>query len=171
MPSTKRYTNLTFTKRVDHEAGRHRPLRAAPEPAVCGRCGSRYEGRRWVSPAVVASRRGPARGRVRDVICPACKQIASGLPSGFLSIGGAFVMIHRGDIEQLLRNEAARAALDNPLGRIMTWEPKADGFVVTTTTEHLAQRLGHALEKAYGGTVVYDFSHENKVARVAWRRD
>jgi hypothetical protein len=44
-------------------------------------------------------------------------------------------------------------------------------LTVTTTTEHLAQRLGHAVEKAFGGNADYDFSHENKLARVSWRRD
>jgi hypothetical protein len=43
--------------------------------------------------------------------------------------------------------------------------------MLSTTTEHLAQRLGHALEKAFDGKVDYDFSHENKLARVTWRRD
>jgi hypothetical protein len=73
----------------------------------------------------------------------------------------------------LLKNEAARAAEDNPLGRIMKWEKqeKGLGLLVSTTTERLAQRLGHALEKAYGGDVKYDFSHENKLARVYWRRE
>jgi hypothetical protein len=44
-------------------------------------------------------------------------------------------------------------------------------LTVTTTTEHLAQRLGGMLEKAFGGEVRYDFSHENKLARVSWHRD
>jgi hypothetical protein len=44
-------------------------------------------------------------------------------------------------------------------------------LTVSTTTEHLAQRLGQALEKAFDGSVHYDFSHENKLARVTWRRD
>jgi hypothetical protein len=78
---------------------------------------------------------------------------------------------HRDEIRQLLSNEAERAAIDNPLGRIMRWEKKRDALQLTTTTEHLAQRLGHALEKAYGGQVIYDFSHENKIARVTWRRE
>lgn len=52
------------------------------------------------------------------------------------------------------------------------WEKDKRGRVtVTTTTEHLAQRLGHALEKAFDGEVRYDFSHENKLAHVYWRRD
>ena len=27
------------------------------------------------------------------------------------------------------------------------------------------------LEKAFGGEATYDFSHENRVARVTWHRD
>jgi hypothetical protein len=73
---------------------------------------------------------------------------------------------------QLLVNESRRTAEDNPLARIMGWERAIrDELTLTTTTEHLAQRLGHAVEKAFGGEVRYDFSHENKVARVDWRRD
>jgi hypothetical protein len=79
---------------------------------------------------------------------------------------------HRDGIESLLRNEAERAAEANPLARIMLWKENGDGeLTLSTTTEHLASRLGHALEKAYDGKVEYDFSHEKKLARVTWKRD
>lgn len=52
----------------------------------------------------------------------------------------------------------------------MGWEETENQLVVKTTTEHLAQRLGHALEKAFDGDVRYDFSHDNKFARVYWER-
>ncbi len=105
-------------------------------------------------------------------VCPACKQIRNGEPRGFVYLDGAFLDAHHDEIEQLLRNEAHRAAQDNPLGRVMDWK-RGEGrkLTVSTTTEHLAQRLGHAVEKAFGGNVHYDFSHENKLARVSWRRD
>jgi hypothetical protein len=95
-----------------------------------------------------------------------------GAPGGYVYLEGAFLKGHRDDIERLLRNEAERAAEDNPLGRIMLWKENRRGnLTLSTTTEHLAQRLGHALEKAFDGTVEYDFSHENKLARVYWQRD
>ena len=73
---------------------------------------------------------------------------------------------------KLLQNEAERTAEDNPLAHIMLWKEDGDGkLTLATTTEHLAQRLGHALEKAFDGEVAYDFSHENKLARVTWRRN
>jgi hypothetical protein len=87
-------------------------------------------------------------------------------------LDGAFFADHYEEIEHLLLNEGRRAAEDNPLARIMEWK-RGEGhkLTVTTTTEHLAQRLGHALEKAFGGSADYDFSHENKLARVNWQRE
>lgn len=172
MRSNKRFTNATFTKRVDHDAGRHRAKRAAQEPAVCALCGALYFKRRWISadhthvadnkhfrPAIVTT-------------CPACIQIQGSTPSGYLFVEGSFFKLHRDDIERLLRNEAERAVEDNPLARVMLWREDVKlKLTVSTTTEHLAIRLGHALEKAFSGELRYDFSHENKLARVYWRRN
>lgn len=173
MRNNKRYSNATFTKRVDHEAGRHHTKRAPKEPAVCASCGAVYANRRWT---VADAKRGqdePKHWRpARITTCPACVQTHGGAPGGYVHLEGAFLVAHRDDIERLVRNEAERAAEDNPLARIMLWKDNGDGkLTLSTTTEHLAQRLGHALEKAYDGKVEYDFSHENKLARVTWQRD
>lgn len=173
MRSNKRYTNATFTKRVDHEAGRHHTARAPREPAVCQSCGAVYASRRWTAANADRGTREPEHWRpARLTTCPACKQKQNGNPGGYVQVEGAFVITHRDEIERLLRNEAERASVDNPLGRIMDWKEEGDAkLTLATTTEHLAQRLGHALEKAYKGTVHYDFSHENKLARVKWCRN
>jgi hypothetical protein len=173
MRSNKPYTNATFTKRVDHDAGRHRPARAISEPAVCASCGAVYAKRRWTAPQPDSEKRKHERLQSpQTVLCSACLQQRKGEPRGFLHLDGSFFLGQHEGIEKLLRREAARAAEDNPLARILEW--KRDGkheLTVTTTTEHLAQRLGHALEKAFGGDTHYDFSHENKLARVSWRRE
>ena len=170
MRSNKRYTNTTFTKRVDHEAGRHRTKRAQPEPAVCALCGAVYSKRRWVAgdATILSSKQ---LGSARATLCPACKRKREGVPSGYLQASGDFLAAHREEIEHLLHNEAARAAEDNPIAHVIDWKGKGKKLALTTTTEHLAQRLGHALKKAFHGEVQYDFSHENKLARVSWRRD
>lgn len=171
MPNKKPYTNVTFTKRVDHEAGRHRGTRAMTEPAVCRDCGAVYVNRRWES---AESGLTDAQHKLRPgraTVCPACLQIRNGEPRGFVYLSGSFYVTHQTEIEELLRNEVARAAADNPLARIMEFTRGKDHKLkVATTTEHLAQRLGHALEKAFGGQTHYDFSHENKLARVTWQR-
>jgi hypothetical protein len=171
MPNKRKYTNATFTKRVDHEAGRHRPSRSMSEPTVCDDCGAVYANRRWTAADPVAGNELHKRPAALTV-CPACLQLRTGEPRGFVYLDGAFYVAHHEEIDQLLRNEADRASQDNPLARIMECKPD-DGheLTVSTTTEHLAQRLGHALEKAFGGKAHYDFSHENKLARVNWQRE
>jgi hypothetical protein len=88
-----------------------------------------------------------------------CLQTEStGEPRGFVFLDGDFFSGHHEEIEQLLRKEAKRAAADNPLARAIEFK-RGDShkLTVSTTTEHLAQRLGHALEKAFGGSVFYEF--------------
>jgi hypothetical protein len=169
MRSNKRYTNTTFTRRVDHEAGRHRTRRAPKEPAICASCNAFYSHRRWTQSGTQGSAKAGHWKPMRVIVCPACVQAA---PSGYVFIDGDFVANHLTEIESLLRNEAARAGEDNPLAKIASWQSKSPhGLLLMTTNEHLAQRLGHALSKAYHGNVDYDFSHENKLARVTWHRD
>jgi NMD protein affecting ribosome stability and mRNA decay len=171
--TTKRYTNQTFTKRVDDESGRHRPPRSLPEPAFCEVCGDVYADRRWTQPDPErkSTKHLPFRA-AHKVVCPACERKRSGVPSGYVYVEGQFFASHQEEIKRLLENEAERAAEDNPLACIMEWRVGQDGILtVTTTTEHLAQRLGHALSKGYHGKVRYGFSHRNKLARVWWQRD
>ncbi len=167
----KRYTNTTFTKRVDHEAGRHRTRRSPAEPMVCEGCGAVYSRRRWTRKSELKADLSVTKQIAKSTLCPACEQARDGVPGGFVYVKGEFSIKHRDEIGSLLRNEAERDAQDNPLARIMSWEDADGRLVVKTTTEHLAQRLGHALEKALDGEVRYDFSHENKLARVYWERN
>jgi hypothetical protein len=174
MRSHKRYSNVTISKRVDHEAGRHRGPGARSEPAKCSTCGAVYADRRWTLAGTPQKKKGKHKRWHPQTItlCPACKKKREGLAAGFVYVSGDFLPAHRDEIEHLFGEEARRAAVDNPLARIMKLETDESGqLVVSTTTEHLAQRLGHALEKAFQGEVRYDFSHENKLARVYWRRD
>jgi hypothetical protein len=172
MKSNKKYTTQTFTKRVDHEGGAHVGAKALTEPAVCKICGAIYSGRRWRlwEPQDALDRHNLLKPQHKTV-CPACKQVGEGVVGGYLSIDGAFLGSHRSEITSLISNETRRAAEDNPLSKIMNWSDGPDRVDIETTTEHLAQRLGHALEKAFDGKATYKFSHENKVARVNWHRD
>lgn len=176
MLTTKRYTNQTFTKHVDDDKGRHRTLRSMPEPAVCEVCGDVYADRRWSKPAAPATpSTNPKHKHFRpahQVVCPGCERQRSGVPSGFVYLQGQFLTNHHDEILRLLECEAERAAETNPAARIMAWQTEPAGqLVVTTTTEHLAQRLGHALNKAFSGKTRYGFSHRNKLTRVWWERN
>jgi hypothetical protein len=136
--------------------------------------------RRWNSPNKPEFRQDAGHGHQvrsdveasRATTCPACRQQHDGLPGGFVHLDGAFLESHFAEIERMLRNEAERAADLNPLVRIMHWERTAEhGLTISTTTDHLALRLGRALEAAFGGDARITFSHENKLTRVRWQRD
>ncbi|MBX3278506.1 MAG: hypothetical protein KF868_10940 [Acidobacteria bacterium] len=173
MRTAKRYTTQTIKKRVDDDKGRHHTRRALPEPTICEVCGDIYSKRRWTR--MNAERRAMRIDQfmiTSKVVCPACERQRSGVHSGELHLEGRFFDLHQKEIRRLLENEAQRAAIDNPMARIMKWEVNPPGqLVVTTTTEHLAQRLGHALSKAFHGRTRYGFSHRNKFARVWWSRN
>jgi hypothetical protein len=69
----------------------------------------------------------------------------------------------------MLRNEEERARQKNPLERIMRLEASNGNWRIETTTEKLAQRLGRSLKKARGGSLAYQWSHNNKFVRVLWQ--
>lgn len=173
MRTTKRYTNATFTRRVDHDGGAHRTPKSPPEPVLCAGCGSIYVNKHWTRDANARLRVAGSAGRPIDVrICSGCRRRSSGVPHGFVHVDGEFVAPHRDDILHLLHNEADRASEDNPLGQVLDWgDDGTGGLLVTTTTEHLAIRLGRALEKAFDGKLLFGFSHENKLAHVWWHRE
>lgn len=112
MRTAKKYTNQTFTKRVDHEAGSHRPTKAIAEPAICGICRDVYADRRWSKPdASGQSEKHPHFRNATTVVCPACKRIEDKIPSGYVYLSGAFLAQHFEDISRLLHNEAERASI------------------------------------------------------------
>lgn len=167
--SSKPYTNTTFTKKIDHDGGAKREPAAFAGLAVCKTCGAVYQNKRWYpkpdEPMKLAGE------EPKEVECPACKQIREGIFEGTLDISGAFYAAHRDEIDHLLKNEADDAYRDNPLSRIIRREEKDGGLYIETTTDELARRLGHVLEKAYHGKLEHVFSHENKVVRLHWSRD
>jgi hypothetical protein len=172
MRSHKPWTNATWTHRVDHAGGRHHAGAAPAEPLVCTRCGVRWVHRRWVAATQAARESADPARPPNPTLCPACRQAIAGVPGGFVVLEGAFLGAHRAAIESLIDNEAHRAAQDNPLARVLrTATDDAGRLVVSTTTPHLALRIGRALRRAAGGRARYDFSHENPLARVWWRRD
>ena len=53
-----------------------------------------------------------------------------------------FLTTHKDEIMRLIHNEEDRAKGFNPLERIVEVNESAEGIIVTTTNEKLAQRIG-----------------------------
>jgi len=89
---------------------------------------------------------------------------------GYLHVEGEFVRDHHEEIDTLLHREIRRAQADSPLNQVLGWEDDGrGGLLVLTSTEHLAQRLGRALEHEYDGEVYYGGAG-GSLARVWWHK-
>ena len=164
----KRY-NTNYKKRVNVERDTYLPRWAPKGILYCGGCGAVYYRRRWtLTPPPEVRDWVEFREAVSAARCPACRKIRDRYPSGELRLLGAAPKERR-EIFLMLRNEEERARQKNPLERIMRIEEDGADWRVETTTEKLAQRLGRSLEKAFGGSVTYKWSHNNKFVRVIWQ--
>ncbi len=146
------------------------PRGGAQQLSLCEGCHAVYRNKRWYADPDLyeATRKNPASA---EIVCPACLKIRDNFPGGLVTLTGTYLIAHRQELLNLIRNEEERARGFNPLERVMSI--RDDGFgkmIVATTNEKLAQRLGRAIKKAFRGEVAYNWSHENKLVRVEWER-
>lgn len=169
MKGRKRYNPASFKKKVDIETDPYLPKAASRETAICPGCHAISTRKRWRldEAAYVKLLR---MGTARQMFCPACKKIRDSYPSGQVTLKGPFLTWHLDEILRIIANEEKRARQKNPLERIMSLSEEDGRLVITTTDEKLAQRIGRELCKAYGGTVTYRWSHNDKFLRVQWER-
>jgi hypothetical protein len=147
------------------------PRGASRSVSVCGGCRAVYMNKRWYADGEVYDRvmNNPERA---EVICPACLKIRDNFPGGIVTLKGDYVLPHKTDLMNLVRNEEERARGLNPLERVIAIKENGFGsIVISTTNEKLAQRLGRAIKKAFHGEVAYHWSHDNKLVRVDWVRE
>ncbi len=144
------------------------PRGASRKVSRCESCRAVYRNKRWYGPAEAA---GIEDTPVVKVVCPACLKMRDNFPGGIVTLRGDYVLAHKQDVINLIKNEEARARGFNPLERVMSIKENGHGsIVISTTNEKLAQRLGRAIKKAFHGEVAYHWSHDNKLARVDWVR-
>jgi len=146
------------------------PAMKPDEVALCRECRAVYAGQRWQLESQAARDLAQAK-QVVDTLCPACRKIRDRVPSGVVTLSGAFVQHHEQEIVSLLNHENQEAMEVNPLERIMDIERSDTGLLILTTNEKLAQKLGRAVHKAYSGELEYQWSEDTKLARVNWHRD
>lgn len=132
------------------------------EPTVCTGCGAVYHKGRWQWLAQPS--------RPQTALCPACQRAHDRSPGGYLTLRGPFLMKHRDEIVQLVRNVGEREKSQHPLRRIMALEPRDDGLLVTTTLMEMARSIGDAVHRAYQGELDYHYADEASILRVSWQR-
>jgi NMD protein affecting ribosome stability and mRNA decay len=166
---TERSYKQTYKKKSS-TADPYLPKGASRNITVCEGCHAVYKKKRWYADphlyitAVKISKTAIA-------VCPACLKIRDNFPGGIVTLKGDYVLSHKQELLNLVRNEEAGARGFNPLERVMSVkETGYGGMEISTTNEKLAQRIGRAISKAFRGKVTYRWSHDNKLARVDWAR-
>lgn len=147
------------------------PRGASRSVSVCGGCRAVYMNKRWYVEGDVA-RMTKQVAETKLTVCPACLKIRDNFPGGIVTLKGDYVLSHKAELMNVVKNEEERARGFNPLERVMSIKENGHGsIVISTTNEKLAQRLGRAIKRAFRGDVSYHWSHDNKLARVDWVRE
>jgi NMD protein affecting ribosome stability and mRNA decay len=160
----------TYKKKTS-TADPYLPRGASKKVSVCSGCRAVYMNKRWYADEAlfISSLSSPDTVKMA---CPACLKIRDNFPGGIVTLKGDYVLPHKQDLMNLVKNEEERARGFNPLERVMSIRENGHGnIVISTTNEKLAQRLGRAIKKAFHGEVTYQWSHDNKLARVDWIRE
>ncbi len=166
--NAKRGYKLSYKKK-SATTDSYLPRGASRSLSMCGSCSAVYMNKRWYAGSSAA--KAPTGAQTVMIVCPACLKIRDNFPGGIVTLKGDYVLAHKQDVINLIKNEEERARGFNPLERVMSIKENGHGgLVVNTTNEKLAQRLGRAFKKAFHGEVIYRWSHDNKLLRVEWER-
>lgn len=140
------------------------------DPNICPKCGAVYRNKRWeFDENLIHDIK--LKGDYDKKKCPACRKIEDNYPMGLVFISGRFVTKHKNTILNTIKSEEKRAMEKNPLERIIAIEKEdEDKYLIKTTTDTLAHRIGHILHKSFKGKLDYKFS-DNRFLRTSWSRD
>jgi hypothetical protein len=134
------------------------------DPSVCEICGSVYSARTW------RHRRVPEKSlsTVAWTVCPACKQLKSGKYFGRVLIRGCDQLPNLPEIRARIANVERRAEFTQPQRRIVASISYGSTLVVLTTSQKLAHRIAHELQKAFGGKTRYTWSDMDGALNAVW---
>lgn len=155
-----RYRRLQMLDGAGFDA--YRPGRKPRGPVYCERCQAVFRRGRW-------SWTPPPAGAAR-VLCPACRRVQERMPGGFVELAGGYLDGHHNEIMARLARCESEEKSRHPLERIVTEERSRRGALVSTTSAHLARRMGHALQHAFKGDLSQSYGSDG-VLRVRWRRE
>ena len=168
--NAKRGYKLSYKKKAA-TTDSYLPRGASRSISVCEGCRSVYMNKRWYADGDIAQTASKKPGTM-IMVCPACLKIRDNFPGGIVTLKGDYVLPHKTDLMNLIRNEEERARGLNPLERVIAVKENGHGgIVISTTNEKLAQRIGRSIKKAFHGEVAYHWSHDTKLVRVDWVRE
>lgn len=139
------------------------------EVAVCSGCKALYWNKRWYPDESISSELSNDMIRI-EILCPACLRIKDNNPAGIVTYSGNYLLEHKDEILNTIKNSEERSRIKNPLARIMEIKEDGNSMIVNTTDDKLAQKLGRDIYKAHSGNLEYKWSREHNFIRVNWSR-
>ncbi|HUY26521.1 MAG TPA: hypothetical protein VMV27_03790 [Candidatus Binataceae bacterium] len=145
-----------------------RRSRRYTDPSICGKCGSVYTSKTWrerrrLTPELM--------NRATWSTCPACEQVGKGQYFGRVLLSGQYLLSHLDAIRARITNVERRARFTQPERRVVAKDFDGDTLEVLTSSQKLAHRIAHEIEKAFGGRVSYSWADSDGTLRATWYRD
>jgi hypothetical protein len=133
------------------------------EPSICDKCNVVFNHGifQWLD--------APPKG-ARKIICPACRRIEDQYEGGLVLLEGQFLAEHKQEILNIIYNTEEAEKRYRPLERIMEIKDQGNRVEITTTYEHIARRIGEAVQRAYKGELRLQYPESEKYIRVYWKR-
>ncbi len=159
----KRAANARLTK------GREGDHVRAPGVSICPTCQAVWEHKRWRIADEAFVRLVAAAG-VAQRTCPACKQIAGRQFDAHLVLEGELLESRRDEVVHLILATERELRRDNPMFRLAAVVPGQEALEVWTIGTHLAERLGRAIERAFGGELTVHHDRGDGPMQLHWRQ-
>lgn len=137
--------------------------------AVCKKCHALYSGKRWFYDENLYKEM--IKKKPPLILCPGCQGVEQKRVDGIVNLKSFLLKDHKDEVINLIRHEEERAKEKNPLSRIVEIRTRGEEIEINTTTQFLATRIGHALEKAYSGKLGISKLPRESFVRVNWVRE
>lgn len=137
----------------------------------CPRCGAVYDGHRWIPEPDEELLRELKKKKPGEKMCPGDLRLEKRQVEGVVTLKGVFLLEHMEEIRNLINRVAKLGRQRNVAARIFEVVQTDHELVIETTDEHLAERMGKEVQKAFKGNLDIKWQEKDSFARVSWRRD
>jgi len=138
---------------------------------ICPRCGAVYDGHKWVPEPDDELVKQVKKKSAKSELCPGDLRLEKGQVEGVVTLKGSFMREHKDDILNLIGRVERNGRSRNVAARVYEMKEDDGEFSIETTDEHLAERIGKELEKAFKGDLEIKWQEKDRFVRVSWQRD
>ena len=163
---TDRARTLAERRTRSHQTPVSRRPAPSPDLTRCERCGVVFWHKTWRRSARRAAR--AMRAGTRAGTCPACRQARTEQALGRVLLMAELDADQERALQRRIANVCQRAAFTQPERRLLQVRRVPEGLEVLTTSQELAHRVAKEVEKAFGGSVDYDWSDREGRLLARW---